>query len=119
MDSCDNKGYANAYNPKSPKQDEKYDEDDHVFDGDTTDSSLGLSLSPRGSLMSSLSALSNSSEALFSENSVCTPSSPGSAHSHHSYDSNLSSSSEASVKTVVRVNCTTIEAEICVNKNQQ
>ena len=67
----------------------------------------------------SLSGLSNSSETLFSDTFRQTMSSPGSAESHHSYASNLSSSSEASVKTVVRVNSTaTVEAEICVNKSE-
>ena len=94
---------------------EEKDDDDILDDvhSDPTFASLHTSL---GSSMISMSALSNSAELIFSDSFGHTPSSPGSAHSHHSYDSNLSSSSEASVKTVVRVNSTTIEAEICVNE---
>ena len=108
--------------PLSPRLDEgdgfqigEKDDDDILDDvnSDPTFASLHTSL---GSSMISMSALSNSAELIFSDSFGHTPSSPGSAHSHHSYDSNLSSSSEASVKTVVRVNSTTIEAEICVNE---
>ena len=119
VDSCDNQEFGNLSvsltNPND-KVKENMDDDEDILDDDILDPSLSSPLPSQGSSMLSLSALSNSSEILFSDNFRRNSNSPGSAHSHHSYDSNLSSSSEASVKPVVRVTSTTVEAEICVNK---
>ena len=121
VDSCDNQEFGNVpltlINPNDKVKDNT-DDDEDILDDDILDPSLSSPLPFQESSMLSLSALSNSSEILFSDNFRRNSSSPGSAHSHHSYDSNLSSSSEASVKTVVRVNSTTVEAEICVNKTK-
>ena len=117
VDLSDNQGVVDSAmfheTQEEPNDDGKNDED--IFDDDILSPSL---TSPLPSTLS-LSTLSNSSETLFLDNFRQTMNSPGSAESHHSYASNLSSSSEASVKTVVRVNSTAIvEAEICVDKSE-
>ena len=121
VDSSDNQEFRNVSLPltnPSDKVKDHTDDDEAIPDEDILDPTFSSPLPSEGSSMLSLSALSNSSEILFSDNFRRNSSSPGSAHSHHSYDSNLSSSSEASVKTVVRVSSTTVEAEICVNKTK-
>ena len=121
VDSSDNQEFGNVSlslrNPNDKVKDNT-DDDEDILDDDILEPSFSSPLPYPGSSMLSLSALSNSSEILFSDNFRRNSSSPGSAHSHHSYDSNLSSSSEASVKTVVRVSSTTVQAEICVNKTK-
>ena len=116
VDLSDNHGVEHkTFYISDEKNKENEGNDDDIFDDDILSPAL---TSPVPSALS-LSGLSNSSETLFSDTFRQTMSSPGSAESHHSYASNLSSSSEASVKTVVRVNSTaTVEAEICVNKSE-
>ena len=114
VDLSDNQGVEHQTFHITEENDKDGDDNDEdIFDDDILSPTL---TSPVASTLS-LERLSNSSETLFSDAFRQTMTSPGSAESHHSYASNLSSSSEASVKTVVRVNSiATVEAEICVNK---
>ena len=116
VDLTDNQGEETViFHMSQDKNIEDENVDDDILDDDILSPSLA---SPIPSTLS-LPILSNSSDTLFSDNLRHTSGSPGSADSHHSYASNLSSSSEASVKTVVRVNSTaTVEAEICVTKSE-
>ena len=116
IELSDNQGMGNvSLSPGTRDRKNNVDNEDlgNIIDNDMGEPAFSP---PIGSSTVSLSALSNSSDLFCLDNyGERTPSSPGSTHSHNSYDSNLSSSSEASVKTVVRVNSTIVEAEICVN----
>ena len=116
VELSDNQGVEHqTFHITEEKNKDGDENDEDIFDDDILSPTL---TSPVASTLS-LSTLSNSSETLFSDTFRQTMNSPGSAESHHSYASNLSSSSEASVKTVVRVNSiATVEAEICVNKSE-